>query len=223
MCGRFTITLEPAFFQQELDLGNIPSEWVPRYNVAPGQQIPIVRETENRNVIMLRWGLVPSWAKDPSIGYKMINARSETVQEKLSFRTAFQKRRCLVLTDGFYEWQKSNKQGTPKVPFRFTLINKKPFAFAGLWETWLSPEKEEIQTCTILTCEPNDLIARVHNRMPVILDKTTCWDWLKGKTADELLKILKPYPAQKMYGYPVGQWMNNPRMDDVKCIAPLAV
>ncbi len=216
MCGRFTITLEPAFFQQELDLGNLPSEWVPRYNTAPGQMIPVVQEAEKRDVAMLRWGLVPYWAKDISIGYKMINARSETLLEKPSFKNAFRNRRCLILADGFYEWQPSTTKSAPKAPFRFTLKDSKPFAFAGLWETWRSPENEELQTCTIITCQPNDLLAQIHNRMPVILDNHNCWEWLSEKPENELSELLKPYPSEEMIGYPVGQMVNNPRFDDIK-------
>lgn len=223
MCGRFTITLEPAFFQQELDLGNLPSEWVPRYNAAPGQSIPIVRESKSRDVVMLRWGLVPFWAKDISIGYKLINARSETLQEKSSFKNAFKNRRCLILADGFYEWQQPAAKGAPKAPFRFMLKDSQPFTFAGLWESWHSPENEEIQSCTIITCEPNPLLAQIHNRMPVILDRNNCWEWLADKPENELSELLKPYPADAMKGYPVGQLVNNPRVDDINLIKPLEI
>ena len=223
MCGRFTITLEPAFFQQELDLGNLPSEWVPRYNAAPSQSIPVVRESKTRDVAMLRWGLVPFWAKDISIGYKLINARSETLMEKPSFKNAFKNRRCLILADGFYEWQQPAAKGASKAPFRFTLKDSKPFAFAGLWESWRSPENEEIQSCTIITCEPNSLLAQIHNRMPVILDSKNCWDWLADKPENELSKLLKPYPADAMIGYPVGQMVNNPRIDEINLIKPLVI
>jgi putative SOS response-associated peptidase YedK len=223
VCGRFTITLEPAFFQQELDLGKMPSEWIPRYNAAPSQPIPVVKDSVIRDVSMLRWGLVPHWAKDISIGYKMINARSETLQEKLSFRNAFKNRRCLILADGFYEWQKPESKGAPKAPYLFTLKDKHPFAFAGLWESWISSEKKELQTCTIITCEPNDLLAQIHNRMPVILDRHNCWEWLANKPEGELAGLLKAYPSEKMKGYPVGQWVNNPRVDDIKDIQPLGI
>jgi len=222
MCGRFTITLEPAFFQQELELGNLPSEWVPRYNAAPGQSIPVVKDGESRDVTMLCWGLVPHWAKDISIGYKMINARSETLQVKPSFKNAFKSRRCLILADGFYEWQQPVAKGTPKAPFRFTLKDGSPFAFAGLWESWHSPENEDLQTCTIITCQPNELLAPIHNRMPVILDRQSCREWLVEKPEEELAGLLKPYPPEAMTGYPVGQWVNNPRFDDAKCIERLA-
>ena len=222
MCGRYTITLEPAFFQQELALGKIPSEWKPRYNVAPTQNVPSVRNAETRDVEMLRWGLIPHWAKDTSIGYKLINARSETLREKPSFRDAFHKRRCLVLADGFYEWQKSSKDGRQKVPYRFTLKDEKPFAFAGLWELWRSGKDEEVLSCTIITCAANVVVSAIHNRMPVILDKDTCWRWLELQSMDALTGLLKPYPAEKMRAYPVSTRLNNPNEDDLQLIQPLA-
>ena len=222
MCGRYTITLEPAFFQQELALGKIPSEWKPRYNVAPTQNVPSVRNAETRDVEMLRWGLIPHWAKDTSIGYKLINARSETLREKPSFRDAFHKRRCLVLADGFYEWQKSSKDGRQKVPYRFTLKDEKPFAFAGLWELWRSGKDEEVLSCTIITCAANAVVSAIHNRMPVMLDKDTCWRWLAPQSVDELAELLKPYPAEKMRAYPVSTRLNNPNEDDLQLIQPLA-
>ena len=221
MCGRFTITLEPAFFQQEFNLGKVPSEWTPRYNAAPGQNIPVVRNAKLRDVDMLHWGLIPSWAKDKKIGYRMINARSETLQEKPSFRNAFKQRRCLILADGFYEWQKSSSQGAPKSPFRFTLKNFQPFAFAGLWEKWGSGEGN-IVSCTIITCAPNELVGKVHNRMPVILDKDRCWQWLEEGVPDKLQKMLAPFPSEQMDVYPVSQRVNNPRLDDKDVIEPLA-
>jgi len=223
MCGRFTITLEPAFFQQELDLGKVPSEWTPRYNAAPSQDIPVVTNPDARDVEMLRWGLIPSWAKDPKIGYRMINARSETIQEKSSFRNAFKQRRCLILADGFYEWQKSPQKGTPKRPFYFQLADGSPFAFAGIWETWRSPEGDAVHSCTIITCPPNDHIAGVHNRMPVVFDSTMCWEWLSDHPAEALQSMLTPYPAGKMRSHPVGLAVNNPRNDSADCIQPLIV
>ena len=221
MCGQFTITLEPAFFQQELDLGKVPSEWTPRYNITPSQDIPVVTNPAARNVEIFRWGLIPHWAKDPAIGSRMINARSETIQEKLSFRNAFKQRRCLILADGFYEWQKSSQRSGPRAPTYFQLANGVPFTFAGIWEDWHSPEGETVRTCAIITCAPNDLVASVHNRMPVILDKTTCWDWLADQPADALQAMLAPYPADKMRAHPVGLAVNNPRNDSPECVQPL--
>jgi putative SOS response-associated peptidase YedK len=221
MCGRFTITLEPAFFQQELDLGKIPSEWTPRYNAAPTQLIPVSRNLETHDVEMVHWGLIPFWAKDESIGYKLINARSETLTEKPSFRNAFEKRRCLIFSDGFYEWQKPTKKGERKVPFRFLLNDKKPFAFAGLWESWKSPKEDIILSCTIITCAANALVGKIHDRMPVILDKDYCWRWLEQLPTPELTAMLNPYPAEEMDAYPVSTRVNNPREEDEKLVEPI--
>ena len=152
----------------------------------------------------------------------MINARSETIREKPSFRNAFKQRRCLILADGFYEWQKPATKGTPKAPFRYTLTGNQPFSFAGLWETWRDENEKEIQSCAIITCPPNELIKKAHNRMPVILDKKECWKWLENKSPDSLRGMLKPYEAGKMIGYPVSQLVNNPRLDSQEGIKPLA-
>ena len=222
MCGRFTITIEPAFFQQELDLGSVPAEWKPRYNAAPSQDIPVVLNKDTRDVEMLRWGLIPFWAKDEKIGYRMINARSETIQEKPSFRNAFKQRRCLILADGFYEWQKQSGKA-PKVPYYFRLADGKPFAFAGIWETWGAPEGETVRSCSIITCEPNPLVAEAHNRMPVLFDKGMMWEWLAEKPADDLQAMLAPYPAEKMSARAVGLAVNNPRNDGPECVRPLSV
>jgi len=222
MCGRFTITIEPAFFQQELDLGKVPAEWTPRYNTAPTQDIPVVLDKDTRDVEMLRWGLIPFWAKDEKIGYRMINARSETIQEKPSFRNAFKQRRCLILADGFYEWQKQSGSA-PKVPYYFQLADGAPFAFAGIWESWNPEPEETVRSCSIITTTPNDLVAMAHERMPVILDKSMMWDWLQEKPADNLQAMLAPYPAEKMRARPVGLAVNNPKNDSEECIRPLPV
>ena len=222
MCGRFTITIEPVFFQQELDLGKVPAAWTPRYNPAPTQHIPVVLNTDTRDVEMLRWGLIPFWAKDEKIGYRMINSRSETIQEKPSFRNAFKQRRCLILTDGFYEWQKQSGSA-PKVPFYFQLADGAPFAFAGIWETWTPPQDAEVRSCSIITTTPNELVAIAHDRMPVILDKGMMWNWLEEKPVDDLQAMLVPYPAEKMRAHPVGLAVNNPKNDSEECIRPLPV
>lgn len=154
------------------------------------------------------------------MGSKLINARAETIQEKPSFRYAFKQRRCLILADGFYEWQQQITSAAPKVPFLFILKRTQPFFFAGLWETW-HDDTEEIQSCSIITCPANELIREVHHRMPVILDKESGWDWLEYLPAQALLNMLKPYPAEKMTGYPVSQRVNNPDLDDAHMIEPL--
>lgn len=220
MCGRFTITIEPVFFQQELDLGSVPGEWKPRYNAAPSQDIPVVLNKDTRDVEMLRWGLIPFWAKDEKIGYRMINARSETIQEKSSYKNAFKQRRCLILADGFYEWQKQSGKA-PKVPYYFQLADGAPFAFAGIWETWNPPEGEPVRSCSIITTAPNELVAMAHNRMPVIFDKGMMWDWLAEKPADALQNMLVSYPAEQMRARPVGLAVNNPKNDSEICVQEL--
>ncbi len=220
MCGRFTITPKPASLQQELDLGKIPSEGKPRYNVAPTQDVPVVNNAQVRDVQMMYWGLIPSWAKEKSIGVRMINARSETLREKPAFRQAFKQRRCLILADGFYEWQRRDPKA-PKVPMYFQLEDAKPFFFAGLWESWHETPEKELLSCTIITCGPNDLVAKIHDRMPVILDKQSCWKWLEEKDPLILQGMLAPYPAGKMQAHIVGRTINNPKMDTAECILPL--
>lgn len=219
MCGRFTITLEPGEFQEELDLSDLPSDFVPRYNVAPTQNVAVTRDFSAHKVEWMRWGLVPAWAKDPTIGVRMINARAETLQEKPSFREAFNRRRCLIVADGFYEWQKfAGKQ--PSIPHYFFLKGKKPFFFAGLWDQWQSPEGEKLVTCTIITGEPNDLVRPIHDRMPVIFDRASAGGWL-NPTAERsaLQSMLQPYPADKMEAYPVSTLVNQASLESPQLIA----
>lgn len=226
MCGRFTLILEPDAIQQELDLGQMPADLPPRYNIAPTQPVAAVRSAETRDVDLLRWGLIPSWAKDMDIGNRLINARSETLLEKPSFRNAFARRRCLILADGFYEWYRPGGRKTGKgvpapVPYYFHLADHKPFAFAGLWETWNSPEHETIQSCTIITCAANELVGRYHERMPVVLDKNTMWQWLDEQAKiPALQEILSPYPAERMSAYHVAPLVNTPAVDDPQLIEP---
>ena len=221
MCGRFTITLDPADMQQEFNLGDLPGEWKPRYNVAPTQNVPVVKDQTKRDVEMMHWGLIPFWAKEKSIGQRMVNARAETLQEKPAFRQAFKQRRCLILADGFFEWQRKDAK-SPKVPMYFQLKNGKPFAFAGLWETWRENPDAELHSCTIITCMPNELVGQIHNRMPVILDKELCWHWLAEQSPQELQKMLMPYPAEKMQAHAVGLQVNNPSEDNPNIVKPLA-
>ena len=221
MCGRFTLTVDPADLQLMLELGDLPAELQPRYNIAPTQTVAVVTDPHDRRVEFFSWGLIPSWAKDPTIGSRMINARAETLPEKPAFKAAFNKRRCLVLADGFYEWQKIEQGNrTLKRPHHIQLASRAPFAFAGLWETWKSPEGEAKRTCTIITCEPNELMATIHNRMPVILDKETMWDWLHPDASPIALRaLLVPY-AKPMIMHPVSTLVNKPENDTPECIAP---
>ncbi|MCA9916322.1 MAG: SOS response-associated peptidase, partial [Anaerolineales bacterium] len=187
----------------------------------PVAAIRLDKEGE-RDFTFFHWGLIPSWAKDPTIGSRMINARSETVTEKPSFRTAFKRRRCLIPADGFYEWQ---KLGSGKQPMfiRPAEGEERPFALAGLWEFWSDPDGGTIQSCTILTTSPNELMAPIHNRMPVIIEPEDFDLWLNPEPDPEQgLHLLRPYPAEKMAAYPVSTVVNNPRNDVPDCIQPIA-
>jgi putative SOS response-associated peptidase YedK len=222
MCGRFTLTT-PMPVLAELFLFPEAATPEPRYNIAPTQAVATVRALagiDKRELAFLRWGLVPSWADDLAIGNRLINARSETVAAKPSFRSAFKCRRCLVLADGFYEWQ---KLGTRKQPFYFRLRDGKPFAFAGLWERW-EKAGAPVESCTILTTEANDVLRPVHERMPVILGPKDYDLWLDpSPQKPELLQaLLRPYPPGEMTGFPVSPLVNNPRNNSSRCIEPAA-
>ncbi len=186
---------DPEEVREQLKLGDMPDDLVPNVNISPGQNIPVVIDPVTRDVQLFRWGLIPGWAKDPKIGYKMINARAETVAEKPSFRVSFQRRRCLIPADGFYEWK--TEEGR-KYPFLFTLKDRIPFTFAGLWDSWRGVEGEIINSCTIITTTPNSLVAQYHDRMPVILDNDNRWQWLENTSPSDLQTLLVPYDAEKM-------------------------
>jgi len=198
MCGRFILLTDLSVIVESFRIGDVAAEYKPGSNISPGQQISAVIRSEDANKLVdFRWGLIPSWAKDPSIGNRMFNARAETIAEKPSFREAFKKRRCLIVADGFYEWQKI---GRIKKPLRFSLKSGEPFGLAGLYETWISPEQKPVHTCTIITTEPNDLLRPIHNRMPVIVKKELEDFWIDqgSHKSGDLLSILKPYPAVDM-------------------------
>jgi putative SOS response-associated peptidase YedK len=194
-----------------------------RYNVAPTQKIPIVREEgEKKRFAIARWGLIPHWAKDMKIGYSMINARAETVASKPAFRNAFRYRRCLIPADGFYEWQVI-PGSKAKQPWFIVFEDREPKAFAGLWERWRSPEGEESESCSIIVTDANELMSPIHERMPVILAPED-WDvWLESETKDAqaLQNLLKPYPAEDMKVWPVSTKVNSPRNDSVECLETL--
>lgn len=213
MCGRFTITLTPEELTEELGLNGVIQSFQPRFNVAPTQLIPIIRDSTKRMLEMFHWGLIPSWSKETEIGKKMINARSETIQEKPSFRNAFAKRRCLIPADGFFEWKKSTGE-KGKTPFFFELSPKQAFVFAGIFEIWTAPDGSNIPTCSIITCPANDLVAQVHDRMPVILPRDKMWHWLDPKKSGQELKdMLLPLPAYQMTVRPISTLVNNPALD----------
>ena len=229
MCGRFTNRFSWKELHERLGLVGTPLNLRPRYNVAPSQDVAVARATEGGRILsMLRWGLIPSWAKDPAIGHKLINARSETVAEKPSFRSAFRHRRCLIPADGFYEWQ---RRGGTRQPWLFGLRDGAPLAFAGLWERWTVPEGgaltgtlaerspgDAVETCTILTAAANETVAPVHGRMPVILPPYS-WDaWLMGEDVP-----LAPYPAGDMTAHPVSTHVNRPANDDPRCVESISL
>lgn len=219
MCGRFTRTTNLIDIANEFGVEEITADLDPSYNIAPTQQVAVILTDDTKRLVQVRWGLVPSWAKDISIGNKMINARAETITEKASFRNAFKKRRCLVVADGFYEWQ---RVGTSKQPVYIHLKGGKPFGFAGLYEFWKSPEGEQVVTCAIITTTANKLMEPIHERMPVIIPKEDENRWLDPQTADPaaLTKLLKPYPAEAMEAYPVSKRVNSPTNNSPECVKP---
>jgi putative SOS response-associated peptidase YedK len=253
MCGRFTLTAEMRTFaerlgveyprgfagtgtptqlsavsyQQSANAGKLTTEsrelnalTAPRYNICPSQPVIVILNDGKLEVTAAKWGLIPSWAKDAGIGNKLADARSEGIAEKPSFRGPFKRRRCLVLADGFYEW----KQTKPKTPFYFHLKSKEVFAFAGLWDVWCDPAREEVMTCCLITTTPNAVLEKVHHRMPVILQEKFYDLWLseEERPREELEKVLVPYPAEEMEGFQVSTLVNKPQNDVPDCIQPAA-
>jgi putative SOS response-associated peptidase YedK len=220
MCGRCTLTPSAAEIEARFGLP-VPAGYTPRYNIAPTQEIlALLDDSQGRRLEIFRWGLIPHWAKDAKIAQKLINARAETLFEKPSFRDAAKKRRCLVIADGFYEWRATVKG--KKTPVYVRLKSKEPFGFAGLWERWNSPEGQIIQTCTIVTTKPNELIKPIHNRMPVIVPRELEELWLdpSPRTDRELESILQPYTAEEMEFFEVSPLVNSPTNDGPECIKP---
>ncbi len=219
MCGRFTLTLPPEKLQEVFQVAQV-LPFKPRFNIAPTQPSLVVRVREGRReTALLRWGLVPSWARDPSIGSRLINARAETAREKPAFAAAFRERRCLVPADGFYEWRKGPGGSRPYlVRFR----DGRPFAFAGLWERW-EKEGPPLETFTILTTRPNQVVAPIHDRMPVVLDPARFEEWLDPDLSDpsRLEAVLVPPPPEEMEAFPVTPKVNRPDFDDPSCLRPL--
>jgi putative SOS response-associated peptidase YedK len=222
MCGRYALTIDPGDLQVAFPEFAFPSEGAPRYNIAPSQPILALPNNGTNQASFFVWGLIPSWAKDPSIGNRMINARAETLAEKPAFRSAYKYHRCLIFANGFFEWQAQPGVKT-KVPHFIRLKSGMPFSFAGLWEHWQSPDGSEVQSATIITTEPNQLMAKLHNRMPVILHKNTYTQWLDPapQSADRLQNLLVPYPTEEMEAYPVSTLVNSPGNDRSECVLPL--
>ncbi len=219
MCGRFTLRTPTPVLIKEFYLSAGP-RLTPRYNVAPTQDVAVIRNDprKRRQLSLVRWGLVPSWAKEISIGSRMINARSETVAEKPSFRAAFQRRRCLIPADGYYEW---SHEGSKKQPNRIRMKDERPFAMAGLWERWKNPaDGVAIETCTILTINSNELTSKLHDRMPVILNQHDFDMWLdvEFEQREFLESLLVPYPSDEMKFDRVNPFVNNARNEGPQCI-----
>jgi putative SOS response-associated peptidase YedK len=223
MCGRFTLKATPEALNKLFPSLFDGMELQPQYNVAPTQRVLAVRMrpgTTELETIRLRWGLIPSWAEDPKIRYRLINARLDTVREKPSFRAAYKNRHCLILADGFYEWQ--NPGTAKKKPYYIHLKNGHPFGFAGLWEVW-PDDDQSVESCTIITTDANEVAKEVHDRMPVIVSPEHYRDWLDAKVsgANCAAAYLGPYPAAEMEATPVSTFVNNVRNQGPECVAPI--
>lgn len=221
MCGRFTLTTTPEQIRAAFPWLTVPDELPQRYNIAPTQPVAVIPNDGQSRLDFFQWGLIPSWAKDPSIGNQMINARAETLADKPSFRSAFRRRRCLIMADGFYEWRPEPGQRR-KIPMYIRLASGQPFAFAGLWENWPAPDGTNIHSCTIITTQPNSLMEKIHNRMPVILPEESFSLWLDRGEPDKnsLQSLLIPFPAELMTAFPVSLAVNSPANDTPDCILP---
>lgn len=219
MCGRFTLTQSAQIAAERFGAQMIPFEFSPRYNIAPSQPVAVILQNGERRLSACRWGLVPFWAKEPEIGNRLINARAETLAEKPAFKYSLTRRRCLIPADGFYEWR---KEGNRRIPMYIRRRDGGLFAFAGLWDEWQSPDGFPLRTCTIITTEPNALIAPMHNRMPAILPAEHESLWLDPslKEPARLLSLLQPYPAEELEAFAVSPRVNNPAHDDPLCIQP---
>jgi putative SOS response-associated peptidase YedK len=225
MCGRYRLSRRGRIIEEQFDSSWDEADWVPRYNIAPTQTVPVIRQRPKepiRVVSLMKWGLIPSWAKDPSVAASMINARSETAHEKPAFRDALKSRRCLIPVDGFYEWQ---RRTTTKQPFCFEVNDGELFAFAGIWEGWKDPNGGRLRSCSILTTTANAVTSAIHDRMPVILDSNNYDLWLDPgmQNVGAVCELLKPYDAGMMRCYPVGTRINHVANDDEECSRPIEV
>jgi putative SOS response-associated peptidase YedK len=223
MCGRYRLSRRKQIIEEHFDAADWRDDWNPRYNIAPTQPVPVIRQNPKepiREISQMRWGLIPHWAKDPSGAAGMINARAETVIEKPAFRDPFKFRRCLIPADGFYEWKKT---GTSKQPFCFEVNDGKLFAFAALWDGWKDSSGQWVKTCSILTTMPNAVTSTVHERMPVILDPNSYDLWLDPamQNVAAISELLKPFDAQLMRCYPVSNRINHVVNDDDECSRPV--
>lgn len=222
MCGRFTLSVSAENLKEAFADFVFPTTYAPRYNIAPTQPVLAIPNDGSKRADFFVWGLIPSWAKDPSMANRLINARGESLAEKPAFRGAYKYRRCLVLADGFYEW--AARPGTKaKTPYFVHLKSGEPFAFAGLWEEWHAPDGSMIRSCTIITTTPNELMASIHNRMPAILAPADYMVWLDPapQSPERLRSLIRPFPAERMEMYPVSSLVNSPANDRAECLVPL--
>ena len=222
MCGRYTLTASGEVIAEVFDLKDAP-QVVPRFNIAPTQEAPVVRQPEpgeSRSCDALRWGLIPFWAKDPDIGNRMINARAETITEKPSFRTSFRRRRCLAVMSGFYEWQ---ERSGPKQPFYIRRSDHRPMAVAAIWDRWQDASQRSIETFALITTEAAPGLATIHHRMPVILEPPQFTAWLDPgqEEAASLTQFLQPFATENLTWHPVSRFVNSPANDTPSCIEPL--
>jgi putative SOS response-associated peptidase YedK len=225
MCGRYRLSRRKEIIEQYFAAVSGDDEWTPRYNIAPTQAVPVVRQDPAepvRRFSLMRWGLIPSWASDASAGARMINARSETLQTKPAFRDSLKARRCVIPADGFYEWKKAGKE---KQPYCFEVNCGELFAFAGLWDVWKDASGKQIESCSILTTTPNPVTAMIHDRMPVILDPSAYNLWLDPgmKKVAAISDILQPYDAGLMRCYPVSTRLNSAANDDEECSSAIEI
>lgn len=225
MCGRFTLTIPYADFLKYYKVDKSARNFIPNYNVAPGQGVPVIVKDDDRGGMQLdyyKWGLIPSWAKDPEIGSRMINARAETVAEKPAFRRAFQSQRCLIIADGFYEWQKA-KAASRSIPHYVSIKDRPVFGFAGLFERWKAPDGGVLKSCTIITTDANKALRQVHDRMPVILEKRDEQAWIDpgNKDKESLVRMLKPYDPGAMRFHQVSLGVNDPHNNGPELIRPV--
>ena len=219
MCGRFSFSPLAKIIEDRFDVKVDPSQYKPRYNCAPSQNLAVISNNKPGELNFYRWGLIPFWAKDISIGNRMINAKAETIIEKVSFKNSFNRKRCLVLSDGFYEWKKINSK--EKIPYMIKMRDDSLFAMAGIWDTWKSDENELIRSFAIITTTPNELMENIHSRMPVILEKKEEKTWLNNNDPETLKSLLKPFVAELMTACPVSKLVNSPVNDSPEILKPV--
>lgn len=218
MCGRFSFSPLAKIIEDRFDV-KVDHQYKPRFNSAPSQNLAVISNEAPEVLSFYRWGLIPFWAKDHKIGNRMINAKAETITEKPAFRNSFKRKRCLVLSDGFFEWKKINDK--EKVPFRILMKDQGLFSMAGIWDNWKNPQGETIHSFSILTIGPNELMEQIHHRMPVILDKDAEKTWLGDAAADTLQELLRPFPAAEMTAYPISKAVNSPANDFPEILEPV--